>query len=74
MRGSLAHDACYQLMRMGLLPETYSDRADELLKRLWIEDGMWEWVAASEVAVVGKFGHSNAAARPDSEPEILTAP
>ncbi len=41
MRGSLVHDALYQLMRMGRLPRKscrYS--ADCILRRMCIEDGM----------------------------------
>lgn len=41
MRGSLVHDALYQLMREGLLDrEVYRQKADELLRQICIEDGM----------------------------------
>lgn len=40
MRGSLAHDALYQLMREGALPMTCRGAADELLRAICIEDGM----------------------------------
>lgn len=41
MRGSLVHDALYQLIRMGLLDYDPAKRqADELFARLCIEDGM----------------------------------
>lgn len=41
MRGSLVHDALYQLMREGLLsPVTWRLVADEELRRICIEDGM----------------------------------
>lgn len=41
MRGSLVHDALYQLMRDGLLDErTYKDVADNILRSICIEDGM----------------------------------
>jgi hypothetical protein len=74
MRGSLAHDALYQLMRMGLLGQEYRLKADELLARLWIEDGMWPWVAHSEAAIVSRYGASNAARNVTAEPPILEAP
>ena len=42
MRGSLAHDALYQLMREGQLDhDTCREAADRLLQRLCLEDGMW---------------------------------
>lgn len=51
MRGSLVHDALYQLMRMGFLGETYRKAADKELRRLCLEDGMWSirawWVYVS---------------------------
>ncbi len=41
MRGSLVHDALYQLMREGHLdPKIYRDVADQILVRLCREDGM----------------------------------
>ena len=40
MRGSLVHDALYQLMRLKLLPASLRETADMLLRRICIEDGM----------------------------------
>lgn len=41
MRGSLVHDALYQLMREGHLPASrYRDDADRELKLVCVEDGM----------------------------------
>jgi hypothetical protein len=41
MRGSLVHDALYQLMRERYLDEdTYRDRSDRLLQKICKEDGM----------------------------------
>ena len=41
MRGSLVHDALYQLMRERLLDrDAYRDAADRLLQRMCREDGM----------------------------------
>ncbi|KKK56498.1 hypothetical protein LCGC14_3063940, partial [marine sediment metagenome] len=41
MRGSLIHDALYQLMRMELLDQSMRDAADRTLWRICREDGMW---------------------------------
>jgi hypothetical protein len=41
MRGSLVHDVLYELMRKDLLPRTMKGPADELLKAMCKEDGMW---------------------------------
>ena len=40
MRGSLEHDALYQLMREGLLPPEFRVIADERLREVCLEDGM----------------------------------
>ena len=56
MRGSLFHDAGYQLMREGYLDELiYRPQFDNLLHAIWIEDGMWSLVADVEVAAVKRF-------------------
>jgi hypothetical protein len=49
MRGSLIHDALYQLMREGHLDHNvHRDAADRILQKICKEDGMWclraEWV------------------------------
>ena len=49
MRGSLVHDALYQLMRESHLDHnTYRDAADRILQKICKEDGMWflraQWV------------------------------
>lgn len=42
MRGSLVHDALYQLMREERLDhEIYREAADRILQRICKEDGMW---------------------------------
>ena len=61
MRGSLVHDALYQLMREGLLPEEWRDMADRELQRICIEDGMWKIRAWWVYRAVRDFGHSSAA-------------
>jgi len=40
-RGSLVHDALYQLMRMEVLPKSYRKHADKLFYDILREDGMW---------------------------------
>ncbi|NDB81874.1 MAG: DUF1353 domain-containing protein [Alphaproteobacteria bacterium] len=40
MRGSLVHDALYQLIREKHLPLSYRDKADRLLQSICKEDGM----------------------------------
>lgn len=40
MRGSLVHDALYQLMREEVIAQHQRERADEILSELCIEDGM----------------------------------
>jgi Protein of unknown function (DUF1353) len=40
MQGSLIHDALYQLMREGVLPQNMRKKADEILRDVCIRDGM----------------------------------
>lgn len=40
MRGSLEQDTLYQLMRLGLLPPSYREAADQRLRQVCLEDGM----------------------------------
>jgi len=72
MRGSLVHDALYQLMRLGLLDECHRGQADAMLRDICIDDGMYRWRADVWKEAVNLFAES--AARAGSEPEILTAP
>ena len=73
MRGSLVHDALYQLMRQGQLdPFHYRKPADELLRAICREDGMsrirsW-WVYHS----LRQFGYK--AATRGNKKQILIAP
>lgn len=73
MRGSLVHDALYQLMRKKRIgSQKYRGVADSLLRQMCLEDGMsriraW-WVYKSVVW----FGAP--AADPKNEKEVLTAP
>ena len=73
MRGSLIHDCYYELMRAGLLnPDFYRKDADKLLRRLCIEDGMYEWRA--DMWYVGVREGAGPAADPKSEKPELSAP
>lgn len=65
MRGSLVHDALYQLLRLDKLPSPYKAFADLLLKKICLEDGMCKYRAAYVYLTVRLFG--GAAARPGSE-------
>lgn len=73
MRGSLVHDALYQLMRQEhLSQEQWRAVADLELKRLCREDGMWKvraWWVHKAVSVWGK-----PAASPESRKKVSVAP
>lgn len=72
MRGSLEHDALYQLMRLGLLPQSYREAADQRLRQVCLEDGMWPVRAAWVYQAVRTFGAK--AAEVGSERVVQTAP
>ena len=75
MRGSLVHDALYQLMRRepNKLPrDQWRDQADLELRRVCRDDGMnrvWAWVVYQAVR---RFGES--AAEPASRKKVHVAP
>jgi hypothetical protein len=72
MRGSLFHDALYQLMRTGKLDRSWKDAADRLLQEVCIEDGMFKlraWWVYQGVRIGGK-----ASAHPDNQRMVYTAP
>lgn len=72
MRGSLAHDALYQLMRHGLLGDHLRDSADRLLQQMCIEDGMWKIRALWVYKSLRWFG--GAASDPENQRPVITAP
>lgn len=72
IRGSLVHDALYQLMREGLLPVMWRPVADELLREMCVTDGMPRWQADMVHAAVAKFG--GRFADPEQPQPVLTAP
>jgi len=72
MRGSLAHDALYQLLRMGLLDAALRKRIDDLFGDICAEDGMWTWRKNSWVRQLKRFG--SAAADPKNQKKVYKAP
>ena len=75
MRGSLVHDALYQLMRGKYLDyKKHRDYADELLRKMCVDDGMFKLWARYVYKLLRMFGEKNA--RPSEEPqdEIIFAP
>ena len=72
MRGSLVHDALYQLMREGHIPESYREHADRLLQRMCVEDGMTS-LRAWWVYKGVRFGGKSSATR-SSGKSVLYAP
>jgi hypothetical protein len=72
MRASLVHDALYQLMRIGVLPEDCRAAADDVLYNLCVEDGMFKWRAWAWWKGV-RWG-AGAAAKKGTEREIIIAP
>jgi hypothetical protein len=71
MRGSLVHDALYQLIRLGVLDEDKRKPADRLLYQMVIEDGMPDWMAIAVYRAVRTFGGVYMRAH---DARILTAP
>lgn len=73
-RGSLVHDACYQLIRMGIIPKSYRDHADRLLQTICIEDGMWKIRAGWWYRAVRLGGESCVEKTIELQDVILEAP
>ena len=74
MRGSLGHDAIYQMFRQGHLPHTEAlrDKADSAFSRWLEQDGMgrfrrWYWMR-------GVRNFAGSAADPANKKEMLVAP
>lgn len=72
MRGSLVHDALYQLIRLDYLSHDERERADREYRQICKEDGMWNLRAQYHFAALHLFG--GAASLLDAEPPVLVAP
>ena len=72
MRGSLVHDALYQLMRLKLLPMSYREGADMELDRICKLDGMSRIRRWYVLRSLRRFGAS--AANPENKKKLLEAP
>ena len=64
MRGSLVHDALYQLMREGILSRDQRSAADDLLRQICIADGMASLRAGWIYLAVRSCGREHARRRP----------
>ena len=71
MRGSLAHDALYQLMREGLLDRKYRKYADQLLRKICLEDGMSKFRAWYVYHAVRLFAKQSSMPRKNPRGEIV---
>ena len=75
MRGSLVHDALYQLMRLGLLdPLEHRLQADTILRDLCREDGMSLLRSGIAYYAVRLFGEHHARPRTDPAPAPVCVP
>ena len=75
LRASLVHDALYQMMRENMLDyQTVRRQADDLLKKMCLEDGMFRFRAWYAHLALRLFGEKNARPRTGSSVRSLTAP
>ncbi len=74
MRGSLVHDALYQLIRIGKIPPRYKAYADLLLKKICLEDGMPNFRANYVYLAVKLFGWSSAIPGSEKPDKIICVP
>ena len=68
MRGSLIHDALYQLIREGVLPQSSKFEADKILRKICLECGMSKFRAWYIYQGLRFFGKSY------TKPDLLSAP
>lgn len=72
LRGSLIHDALYQLIRLGHLPPKWRRWADEMFRAILLEDGMVPERATLWYKAVRLF--AGPASHPSAERPVLYAP
>jgi hypothetical protein len=72
MRGSLVHDALYQLMRDGYLPATFREQADLELHRICREAGMSKFRAW--YVLLGVRKGAGFSVTPEARKPVLEAP
>ncbi len=68
MRGSLVHDALYQLMREGKLKQSDRDASDRIIEEISIDAGMSKWLTDKVYKAVKLFGKSSASNIPLEAP------
>jgi hypothetical protein len=73
MRGSLVHDALYQLIRLKLLDSKWRPSADDMLYQICREDGM-NRVRAWYVRLSMRTPMAKAAASADNRRRVIIAP
>lgn len=74
MRGSLVHDALYQLIRMEKIAHSYKDYADRLLQSICRDDGMSQFRAWYVYQAVKYFSGSSAEPGTQQPDEIICVP
>lgn len=74
MRGSLVHDALYQLIRLKVLPYSYKNQADRILQEICIEDGMSKFRAWYVYQGVKRFGGASATPGSENPDRIICVP
>ena len=74
MRGSLVHDALYQLIRLEKIPYSCKGRTDELLREICLQDGMSKFRAWYVYQAVKYFGGSSARPGTGKPDKIICTP
>lgn len=74
MRGSLVHDALYQLIRMEKISYDLKDRADRILQEICRKDGMSSFRAWYVYHAVKMFGGSSAKPGRERPDKVVCVP